>query len=73
VINLLARGWGHRFIYDEDTLRAHLEAAGFADVRRYAVGESDNPELMGVEHHGADDVSREMVRLETLVLQATRR
>jgi predicted SAM-dependent methyltransferase len=72
VINQLVRGWGHRFIYDEATLSARLEKAGFRNVQRFGVGESDDPELTGVDLHGADDASREMIRHETLVLQAVR-
>jgi predicted SAM-dependent methyltransferase len=72
VINQLVRGWGHRFIYDEDTLRVQLERAGFEDVRRWAVGDSDDPELTGIELHGADEVSKDMIRFETLILQARR-
>jgi predicted SAM-dependent methyltransferase len=72
VANVLFRGWGHRFLYDESTLAASLEHAGFADVKRYAYGESDDPELRGIESHGASAEDREMIRYETLVLEAAR-
>ena len=37
VVNNFFRSWGHRFIYDVDTLRHALEAAGFVDVEENCV------------------------------------
>jgi predicted SAM-dependent methyltransferase len=71
VINNMFRGWGHRFIYDEVTLRAALERAGFVDVQRFPCGESDDPVLAGLESHGIPE-DRDMFLLETMVLQASR-
>jgi predicted SAM-dependent methyltransferase len=48
--NAFFRSWGHRFIYDEATLRQLLESAGFAEVVRRPIGQSDHPELTGIEH-----------------------
>ena len=42
-------GWIHRWGYDYDTLAAHLGARGFRDVRRQAIGESDDPQLRGID------------------------
>ena len=60
---------GHRFIFDEATLGALLRSAGFVDVKRHAPGESDTPELRGIEIH-QDVVGIEANNLETLVLEA---
>lgn len=60
---------GHRFIHDEESLSLLLRGAGFVDVRRFAPGESDTPELRGIEiHHHAIGV--EANNLESLVLEA---
>lgn len=40
---------GHDFCYDLASLTAELERAGFVDVRRHEVGESDLPEFRSLE------------------------
>lgn len=49
MLNQAFRGWGHRHLYDEAELTAALRAAGFADVRRQAIGASAHPDLAGLE------------------------
>jgi SAM-dependent methyltransferase len=71
VVNQLFHGWGHRFLYDEDTLAGALRSAGFAPPSRHPYGRSDDPELDGIDSH-ADEDNLEMVAFETLVLEATR-
>ena len=71
VINQLFHGWGHRFLYDEDTLAGALRSAGFGPPSRHPYGSSDDPELDGIDSH-ADEDNLEMVAFETLVLEATR-
>jgi len=62
VVNNFFRSWGHRFIYDPQTLRHALESAGFVDVAEAAVGE--------LEGHLAEEP--ELNRYETIVLEAGR-
>ena len=50
-INRAFRGWGHQFLYNETTLRSLLLGAGFANVVRREYGESEHPELRGIERH----------------------
>ena len=45
------RGWGHRFIYDEEILRRRLHQAGFSSVVRRPFGHSEIPALRGLETH----------------------
>jgi predicted SAM-dependent methyltransferase len=59
VLNNFFRSWGHRFIYDPQTLRYALESAGFADVRQTALGE--------LEGHLAE--APEFNEYETFVLE----
>ena len=71
VINNFFYSWGHRFIFDEETLIFLLKEAGFAAVLRCEVGRSAHSELNNIEKHGSligDDFNR----LETLVLEATK-
>ncbi|MDR7302077.1 class I SAM-dependent methyltransferase [Haloactinomyces albus] len=69
-VNQVMRGWGHRFVYDEATLRATLEAVGFTDVQRCSFRDSANPALVGLEDHGVADGNAEMTRFETMSLEA---
>jgi SAM-dependent methyltransferase len=62
VVNNFFRSWGHRFIYDRDTLRLALEHAGFVDVVEEPVGE--------LEGHLAE--APEFNAYETIVLEARR-
>ena len=50
-LNRAFHGWGHQFLYNERTLTATLRDAGFANVRRVQYGESEHPELRGLERH----------------------
>jgi predicted SAM-dependent methyltransferase len=70
VINNFVRAWDHTFIYDERVLRHAMEAIGFVDVRRHALGESDDEHLRGLEHQSR--LPPGFLHLETMVLEATR-
>ena len=50
-INRAFRGWGHQFLYNERTLRATLQDAGFATVKRVEYGASEHSELRNLERH----------------------
>lgn len=71
-VNQVMRGWGHRFVYDEATLRATLESVGFTDVQRCSFRASANPALAGLEDHGVADGNEELTRFETMSLEARR-
>jgi predicted SAM-dependent methyltransferase len=71
VINNLMHNYGHQFIYDEAILTDLLGDAGFGNVRRVASGQSDDPHLCEIEHHGSL-IKEEFNILQTMVLEATR-
>ena len=50
-MNRAFHGWGHRFLYNRQALDAALRAAGFATITMHRYGESDVPELVGLERH----------------------
>jgi len=62
VVNNFFRSWGHRFIYDPQTLHHALGEAGFVDVEERPVGE--------LEQHLAEEP--EFNVYETFVLEARR-
>jgi predicted SAM-dependent methyltransferase len=70
VLNNFFRDWGHRFIYDTQTLPHALATAGFVDVEERRVGESDDPRLAGLERHLED--TAEFNELETIVFEGRR-
>jgi predicted SAM-dependent methyltransferase len=70
VVNNAFRAWGHEFLFDEETLTAILCEAGFTEVRRYEVGESDDPELIGSERHMCATENAAANEFETMVLEA---
>jgi hypothetical protein len=59
--------WGHKFLYDQTTLRNTLETTGFTGTRFFAPGASDDPNLTGIERRVS-----EMDVYETIVVQAVR-
>ena len=62
VVNNFMHAWGHRFVYDRDTLRHALEAAGFVEVEDGRVGE--------LEQHLQNEP--DFNEYETIVLEAHR-
>lgn len=50
-LNRAFHGWGHRFLYNRPMLSAALAAAGFSKTTFHPYGESDRPELVGLERH----------------------
>lgn len=69
IFNDYTRLWGHQWIFDEEDLTARMLEAGFREVVRHETGESDRPELRGLERHGgAEWVNRaEAMSLEAHV------
>jgi predicted SAM-dependent methyltransferase len=72
VINNFVRSWGHTFIYDRPTMAQLLATAGFTAIRPYEAGESDIPELRGIERHGETLPRREFNLVESMVFEATK-
>ena len=70
VVNNMFWNFGHRFVYDEGTLRHTLETVGFVGAESCAVGESGDPRLVGLERHMRRVA--EFNAFETMVLEASR-
>ncbi len=70
VLNHNVRSWGHVFLYDEPTLRVALDRAGFTDIQRVGLGESEVDWLRGLETHGHAMGEQDLVAFETMVLEA---
>jgi predicted SAM-dependent methyltransferase len=63
--------FGHRFLYDPETLEMAAREVGFDQCSWWEPGESDDPNLAGLESHGRI-VGEEINRFETLVMEAVR-
>lgn len=50
-INRAFHGWGHQFLYNRQMLASALKAAGFPRTSFQRYGESDVPEMRGLERH----------------------
>jgi predicted SAM-dependent methyltransferase len=72
VINNAFRNWGHQFLYDAELLSRILAEAGFVGIRRVGIGESADPNLRGLESHGANVGDEDINRFETMVFEADR-
>ena len=70
VINNAFNNWGHQFLYDADTMALALGRAGFEDIRQWPNGESDDPQLRGIESHGKNIDDDDMAAFETMVFEA---
>ncbi len=70
VLNNFFRDWGHRFIYDSQTLTHALESVGFVEVEEWPVGQSGDPHLANLERHMLS--AAEFNEFETMVFEARR-
>lgn len=70
VINNAFDNWGHRFLYDAELMVMALRDAGFGDIRQYPSGQSDDPQLQGIESHGKNVADEDMAAFETMVFEA---
>jgi predicted SAM-dependent methyltransferase len=68
-MNRAFHGWGHRFLYNRQALAAAFRAAGFSTITMHRYGESDVPELTGLERHEKWDDTAELPHV--LVAQAS--
>jgi predicted SAM-dependent methyltransferase len=72
IINQFMRAWGHTFIYDRATLSGLMRSAGFIDITERQPGESDDPELIGIERHGETFPNPELNLIESMVFEGTK-
>jgi predicted SAM-dependent methyltransferase len=71
VLNMQMHFFGHRYLYDPDSLRAVLAAAGFQKVQMAEIGLSSDPALSGIDSH-AKITGDELNRFVTMVVEASK-
>lgn len=67
VINNFVRDWGHKFIYDEKTLRSAFERAGFSRIAKYNLNECEDSIFRNLENETR--LPEGFLRLETITLE----
>ncbi len=70
VLNNNVREWGHRFLYDPPTFEALLSDAGFVELRRCALQDSDDPVLRDLANDTR--LPAGLVDFETMTYEAVR-
>jgi predicted SAM-dependent methyltransferase len=50
-LNRAFHGWGHQFLYNRPMLESAIRSAGFARASFFRYGQSDTPDLKGLERH----------------------
>lgn len=68
VINHFFKAWGHKMIHDEQSLVELGRYCGFSEMKFFAIGESEHPQLKNIEKHDTI-IPQEMNSLETMVLE----
>ena len=63
--------WGHKIIYDPESLSHFMEEVGFKDVCECEIGKSSHDDLKGVEQH-FKTFRYDFNELESMVLEARR-
>lgn len=72
IISKYHTAWGHKIIYDAETLTILLRENGFDDVCQCEIGNSKHDALKNVEgHHVNSQTSFEFCELQTMILEAT--
>ncbi len=72
ILNRQVREWGHQFLYDRKTLRESFQLTGFGRIREFTPGQSDDPNLQGVDIRETLPNSRELNAYESMVMEAVR-
>ena len=72
VVNTLFHNWNHKFLYDMSFLRKILENSGFRDIQQFTYSDSNDINLRNIERHHENVGSIEMVKFETLIVEAVK-
>lgn len=70
LFNNFAKLYGIEFVYDDPTLRDAMEAAGFSDVIRRDLNESDDAALRNLENENR--MPDGFLRMESFILEGTK-
>jgi predicted SAM-dependent methyltransferase/glycosyltransferase involved in cell wall biosynthesis len=69
-LNNFVRNWGHKFIYDRETLEMALRLSGFERIVACELNDSDHPSLRGLANVGK--IPPGFLDLESMVFEGTK-
>lgn len=72
LINNFMRFWGHKCLYDKDTIKRMLMNAGFTDITFCNVSESSHEHLNNIEKH-QEMIPAQFNLMETMCVEATKK
>ena len=72
ILDQYIRGWGHKFLYDFQTLSDTMNSVGFLECKEHKVNDSNDPSLQNIEMHGIVIDNLEMNEFESLVVEAVK-
>jgi predicted SAM-dependent methyltransferase len=70
VMNNFVRDWGHLFIYDVKTLSRAMESAGFTDITKHQLNESEDLNLVALENDSR--MPQGFLQLESFTLEGVK-
>jgi predicted SAM-dependent methyltransferase len=68
--NFFTCDWGHRFIYDLESLTELMKSAGFVNIKSFGIGESNDKELRDLENAGR--MPDGFLQLESITVEGER-
>ena len=71
ILNNEMRSFGHQFVYTPAMIRASFEKAGFTQIKQWAPGETDDPDLKDMEIRPRGDW-KDVNAFEAMAFEATR-
>jgi len=71
ILNREMRSFGHKYLYDPQTLSDRFAEAGFGTITQFPPGESDDPQLRGIESRH-NNFWRPVNDYESMSFQASR-
>lgn len=69
VLNNFFNNWGHKFIFDFQTIKDMLKNCGFKKIKQCTIYESEHFELQNLEKHGIN-IGKKFNELETMIIEA---
>ena len=72
ILDQYIRGWGHKFLYDYQTLSETMISVGFLKCTEFRINDSKDPSLQNIEMHGIVINNIDMNEFESLVVEAVK-
>jgi predicted SAM-dependent methyltransferase len=69
-LNNFVRNWGHQFVYDQETMRYAMAAAGFEAIAAREINDSPHAALQDLENEAR--MPRGFLALESMIMEATK-